>query len=100
MEADSVRLDGLIRYRPARLLFLFLRILILATFVVSRPFVFTVAEIFMLRDPGERLENTSRSFVSVVQATKIVLRGIVFNLFEDELFKVARRSFHTLFNIK
>lgn len=64
MEADSVRLDGLIRYRPARLLFLFLRILILATFVVSRPFVFTVAAIFMLRDPGERLENTSRSFVS------------------------------------
>lgn len=98
MEADSVRLDGLIRYRPARLLFLFLRILILATFVVSRPFVFTVAAIFMLRDPEERLENTSRSFVSVVQATEIVLRGIAFNLFE-ELFKVARRSFHTLFNI-
>lgn len=98
MEADSVRLDGLIRYRPARLLFLFLRILILATFVVSRPFVFTVAAIFMLRDPGERLENTSRSFV--VQATEIVLRGIVFNLFEDKLFKVARRSFYTLFNIK
>lgn len=60
--------------------------------------MFTVAAIFMLRDPGERLENTSRSFVSVVQATEIVLRGIAFNLFEDELFKVARRSFHTLFN--
>lgn len=40
--------SGLIRYRPSRLAFLFLWILISATFVVSRPFVFTVATIFTL----------------------------------------------------
>lgn len=47
MREDCSRLD-LIRYRSSRLAFLFLSILISATFVVSRPFVFTVATIFTL----------------------------------------------------